>query len=429
VAFVLPAGAPDKVRMVDLGEAEPIDLMIATYRNHLIEAARPGRSPGASTRAGADLGSALRAVLFDPVANVLDAACNHWLLAPDDALSQLPFEVLPRDTGGYLTDTVQITCLSAGRDVLRFDTATQVVPTAALVVADPDFDLAGVGSALASPSPRSSRHSRDLKRGGLQFVDRLSGTAVEGARIAALLGVTPWLAETVLETPLKAAHSPCILHLATHGGFLPDQPFDANDQAHGPELGRENPMLRSFLVLAGFNTWFQGGDVPAEAEDGMLTAEDVSGMNLMATELVVLSACETGRGAIQTGEGVMGLRRAFVLAGAQTLVMSLWSVSDMATAVLMERFYTNLIQGQGRSAALRHAQDALRRMTVAELRKDWLSPEMIERLAAGDPARKQALEEMASRPDADCPFNLPFFWGAFICQGVPTPLRSTSLHR
>ena len=83
-------------------------------------------------------------------------------------------------------------------------------------------------------------------------------------------------------------------------------------------------MLRSFLVLAGVNTWLQGGALPAEAEDGMLTAEDVSGMHLLGTELVVLSACDTGRGAVQTGEGVLGLRRAFVLAGAQTLVMSLW---------------------------------------------------------------------------------------------------------
>jgi CHAT domain-containing protein len=194
----------------------------------------------------------------------------------------------------------------------------------------------------------------------------------------------------------------------------------------GAPLGKAGGPFE-FLVLTGVNTWMQGGVLPAEAEDGMLTAEDVSGMNLLATELVVLSACDTGRGEVQTGEGVMGLRRAFVLAGAQTLVMSLWSVPDIATAILMEQFYRNLLQGRGRAEALHRAQDALRRMTVSELRKDWLSPAMIIRLAAGDPDVEFDLEELAAQPDDHRPFSKPRYWGGFICQGVPGPLRSTSM--
>src|SRR5207237_6713968 len=99
---------------------------------------------------------------------------------------------------------------------------------------------------------------------------------------------------------------------------------------------------------AGANTWLGGGTPREEAEDGLLTAEDVSGLDLLATELVVLSACETGLGEVRTGEGVFGLQCAFTLAGARTLVTSLWSVPDEPTRELMEGFYRRLLGGQGR---------------------------------------------------------------------------------
>jgi CHAT domain-containing protein len=139
--------------------------------------------------------------------------------------------------------------------------------------------------------------------------------------------------------------------------------------------------LRAGLALAGVNTWVREGTLPEEAEDGILTAEDVSGLNLLATELVVLSACETGLGEVKTGEGVFGLQRAFTLAGAKTLVMSLWSVDDEATRELMEDFYRRILNGEGRAAALHNAQQALRQ----------------------------------THPH-------PYYWGAFICQGNPDPL-------
>src|SRR5262249_10760585 len=126
----------------------------------------------------------------------------------------------------------------------------------------------------------------------------------------------------------------------------------------------ENPLLRSGLLLAGFNTWRSGGEPPAEAEDGMLTAEDVTGMDLLDTELVGLSACETGLGQVHVGEGVFGLRRAFAVAGARTLVMSLWKVPDEQTQELMVDFYQRILgigcDPQPRAEALRLAQQALR---------------------------------------------------------------------
>jgi CHAT domain-containing protein len=191
----------------------------------------------------------------------------------------------------------------------------------------------------------------------------------------------------------------------------------------------ENPLLRSGVILAGFKTWLKGGSLPAEAEDGLLTAEDVSGLDLLAMELVVLSACETGLGEVRTGEGVFGLRRAFVLAGAKTLVMSLWKAPDLATAILMERFYDNLLnrrdsrgQAFGRSEALREAQFHTRGVTIGQIRDRWLNAEMIERLSAGNPKVRRELQELAQEPDDYRPFTHPLYWGAFICQGDPNPL-------
>jgi CHAT domain-containing protein len=112
----------------------------------------------------------------------------------------------------------------------------------------------------------------------------------------------------------------------------------------------ENPLLRSGLALAGANLR-HGGD-----DDGVLTALEASGLNLWGTRLVVLSACDTGVGEVRTGEGVYGLRRAFVLAGTESLVMSMWPVSDYVTREMMTTYYKGLKEGRGRGEALRQVQ-------------------------------------------------------------------------
>lgn len=423
LAFVLPAGRPDAVQMFDLGESERIDQLVAEFlessgggarslapgrkeasqQNGLASSAapavtardalrrRPTRAPSTNT------GATLRAALLDPVEAAL-GGCRRLLLAPDGDIARLPFEVLPTDDGRCLIDDYLISYLGVGRDVLRFGRGVTERPGDPVVAADPDFDLAGprrAASAETGTAQAQRRQSRDLRRTSLSF-DPLRGTRIEGERIAASLGVQPLLEDDVLKASLKALRSPRILHLATHGFFLPHQSPDLLERSPlVSELGAtagiedrlsgrlENPFLRSGLALAGANAWLQRRALPPEAEDGLLTAEDVTGLDLLDTELVVLSACETGLGDVHIGEGVFGLRRAFALAGAKTVVMSLWKVPDEQTAELMEDFYRLLQAGTPRAEALRNAQ----------------------------------LTMKAQYPD-------PFYWGAFICQGDPNHLCS-----
>jgi CHAT domain-containing protein/tetratricopeptide (TPR) repeat protein len=391
LAFVLAAREPDGVRLIDLGEAEPIDRLIAEFRSGIT-------SDAADPAAREDAGGRLRAAVFDRLAPALGKR-RRLVLAPEGDLTRLPFEVLPAAGGHLLMETYQISYVGCGRDVLRFGTESTGQGAEPLVVADPDFDL-GRPTDCQPQAARSGepvgRRSHDLDRSMYHFAP-LPGTREEGERVAALLRVQPWLGAAALEGRLKQeCRSPRILHLATHGFFLQDQPRDPNrggrelSGSAGPGSAAgllpgalpENPLLRSGLALAGAQTSLDGGQPPPEAEDGLLTAEDVSGLDLLGTDLVVLSACETGLGEVHTGEGVFGLQRAFVLAGARTLVMSLWNVPDDATQVLMVNFYERLLRGESRAAALRAAQDDLRRQY----------------------------------PD-------PFYWGAFVCLGDPGPLR------
>ncbi|HNC44396.1 MAG TPA: CHAT domain-containing protein, partial [Acidobacteriota bacterium] len=158
----------------------------------------------------------------------------------------------------------------------------------------------------------------------------------------------------------EAAQAGDVLHIATHGYFLEDVPkapstsepriLDFQDTGNLPPPRVENPLLRSWLFFAGAN---RGGDAE---NDGIMTALEAAQLDLWGTKLVVLSACETGVGEAKNGDGIYGLRRALVLAGSESQVMSLWNVSDRATRELMVEYYTRLKNGEGRSEALRKVQ-------------------------------------------------------------------------
>ncbi|RKH47070.1 CHAT domain-containing protein, partial [Corallococcus llansteffanensis] len=154
--------------------------------------------------------------------------------------------------------------------------------------------------------------------------------------------------------------------------FLEDAPPppDSRAVASFGSLGEDalasspaDPLLRSGLVLAGASAPVPSGDsaMAVAPDNALVTALELAGLDLWGTQLVVLSACDTGRGDVKLGQGVYGLRRAFLVAGAETVVMSLWKVNDETTSTLMEAYYRQLLAGQGRTAALREAMRELRR--------------------------------------------------------------------
>jgi tetratricopeptide (TPR) repeat protein/CHAT domain-containing protein len=402
LAFLLPAGAPDDVRMIDLGDANRINGAIDRFRANLIAAGRDltwSSDWGSQANSAADLtaGRAARQAVFDPL-GLAPRVHARLVVAPDGDLTRLPFGVLPNDDGTLIGDDYLVSYVTSGRDVLRFGAEPAGRRAPAIVVADPDFDYGGGTARPESSGAHSSgRRSRDIGR--LAFpIRRLPGTRKEGIEVAALLRITPWLDAKALEGRIKSeCRSPSILHLATHGFFLEDQHdekrrwlrtlgFRVGDlsDVEAKVFGSvgENPMLRSGLILAGVNHWHATKQPLPEAEDGLLLAEDVAGLELVDTELVVLSACDTGLGEVRTGDGVYGLQRAFVAAGAKALIMSLWKVPDEPTRELMAHFYQCLlVNRQGKAEALHNAQIAMK-----------------------------------------AKYSCPSYWGAFVCLGDPGPL-------
>ncbi|MBR4390360.1 MAG: CHAT domain-containing protein [Prevotella sp.] len=178
------------------------------------------------------------------------------------------------------------------------------------------------------------------------------------------------------EASIKAlsAHAPRILHIATHGFYFTENQakskkklrFLGQDIRQGLANLEDKALTRSGLLLAGANATMKGKAVPLGEEDGILTAQEISHLDLRGLDLVVLSACKTGTGDVNQGEGVFGLQRGFKKAGAQTLVMSLWEVNDEATQILMTDFYNNLMQGQPKRDAFHNAQLTLREHTDNE---------------------------------------------------------------
>ncbi|MFF0018070.1 CHAT domain-containing protein [Streptomyces sp. NPDC005374] len=382
-AFVLTPGRDDDVRLIDLGKADSIDTNIILLRRYV---SRGGRArdidldkTAADDAAGATGKAAveLRKTLIDPL-QINDR--TRLFLAPDAQLYTLPLEILPLDDARLVIDDHEITYLTTGRDLVPARPTAPEPASPPVVVADPDYDLAL--NTTTDPAPPGGEPD-GRRAAGLRFA-RLPGTRDEGQHVADLLGVQAWLGTDAVEGPLKQQRSPVILHIASHGYFLDDdQPKESSTrQADRRAFSAfPAPLLNSGLALAGANTWLRRGHLPQEAEDGLLTAADLATMDLSGTELVVLSACDTGRGLVAVGQGVYGLRRSVGIAGARTLVMSMWQVPDRETQELMEDFYGRLKRGEPRGSAFRAAQLAMR----------------------------------ARKPN-------PYYWGAFICQGDPGPM-------
>ena len=352
-------GAP---RWIDLGEADAID----RAADRFLEALADPDSADVDK-----LGRALYDRAMRPVVAQLGASkTTKLLVAPDGLLNLVPLGAMVDENGKHLVRRFTFTYLTSGRDLLRIGAGARP-KSSPLIVADPTFDAGGdkeeatdAGTRAAAALATRGRRSRDFR--SMKWA-RLPGTAEEADALARLVSDARVLrGSKATEAALKKASGPRLLHIATHGFFLPAEPPPKAEiaalTAAGPppavfatqtaadSSGPENPLLRSGLALAGANTLSSG------AEDGVLTALEAAGLDLWGTQLVVLSACETGVGKVTEGDGVHGLRRALVIAGAETLVMSLWQVDDRATRELMTGYYERLGQGEGRSEALRQVQ-------------------------------------------------------------------------
>ncbi|WP_224370983.1 CHAT domain-containing tetratricopeptide repeat protein [Hyalangium versicolor] len=319
---------------------------------------------------------ALHALAFQPLVPRLGKV-QRLFLSPDGQLSLVPFAAL-HDGRSFLVDAWNITYLTSGKELLprseNLDPSHSVI-----VLADPDFgSLAAAPLPISQSTPASTRRSASLERFfstlRADFADRpvppLPGTRKEAESIRRLLPQARLLLGSAAskEALMKLA-TPGILHIATHGFFLEDAAAPAATRAvvqpgglaeSSPLQLPPDPLLRSGLVLAGAHATATGPG-PQRREDSLVTALELAGLDLWGTQLVVLSACDTGRGNVKPGQGVYGLRRALVVAGTETLVTSLWKVNDEATQELMEGYYRHMVAGLGRTSALREAMKELRR--------------------------------------------------------------------
>ncbi len=231
---------------------------------------------------------------------------------------------------------------------------------------------------IVSRSSLSSRSESDTRGESWPFlmwtereVERIQTSLVsKGYIVDTLIGINA--NEETIKSKCTGVVSPRILHIATHGFFFPDPQIKTQGIGLGESdpvfKSSDNPMIRSGLILAGGNyAWKNGKQVSSDEEDGILTAYEISQMNLSNTELVVLSACETGLGDIQGNEGVYGLQRAFKIAGAKYLIMSLWQVPDRETMEFMTAFYKNWLEGK------LTIPDAFRK-TQREMRDRFINP-------------------------------------------------------
>lgn len=361
LGFVLQPGG--KITLADLGEANALEAAIQSQLKQLDRIGFDSELQMAAARE-------LQQILWQPLSSAAGRA-DTVVFSPDGLLNLVPFAAMLDEQGHFFIEDHNVIYVTSGRELVKENTAK---PDGRLfLAANPAFDL------NARPVESIAETSSATRSAGfnLQF-GALPGTQEEADYIPGMLRGKQRVVtgQEATEAAVLGAGHPQVLHLATHGFFLSDQPLgeagtrgamalqeSGSMKAAIPQLppGYENPLVRSGLALAGAN---HAGQVQS-GSDGLLTALEVSGMNLHGTDLVTLSACETGRGDIKSGEGVFGLRRAFSLSGAKHLVMSLWPVSDEVTAQQMRTLYREYGIGKRPSEALRTAQ----LNTLAEYRK------------------------------------------------------------
>ncbi|KAA3614255.1 MAG: CHAT domain-containing protein [Planctomycetota bacterium] len=373
-AWVLRKSQPPK--LLHLGTAESIRPLVKDFLNHSV--ARGGKA----LESGAPpVGEELTARLWKPLLPLMEDA-STVLISPDSFLCELPFGILPLESGRFLLEERSFIYLSDATRLLAGDAPTSDRQGPVLAVGDINYFRA---DALENKTGEEAFESRNRSRIGDSW------TPLEATReeIQALTGLHRYVLEwkapferiegsaATEERVRKAVAGKRYVHIATHGYFEPDHlPSLVRDaealQGAGQFVKQQLnavgllPGMLSGLVLAGVN-----GELDSSREDGYLSAEEIQLLDLSACDLAVLSACETALGSERSGEGLMSLRRAFEVAGAKTVISSLWKVDDRATATLMKWFYENYwVKGLDKYQALREAKLRMLRQNRADFEGD-----------------------------------------------------------
>ena len=297
---------------------------------------------------------------WEPIKKYLPGAKKIYFSA-DGVYQQINlYTLLNPLTRKYLIDELSISLLTNTRDLL--EPVTENKTHHAAIFSFPDFG----GLPVSADSP--------VSRTGFPVLDELPGTKEETDSVKTILTAARWTIEEKLrkaatEDAIKKIKRPEVLHIATHGFFLKDIK-DTLGTVYGiqADIARQHPLLRSGVILAGAAAVASNPNNFSDQDDGILTAYEAAGLDLTGTGLVVLSACETGLGELLNGQGVYGLQRAFLQAGAASVIMSLWKVNDESTKELMISFYREWLQHPDDSK-----QDALR-MAQLRLREQYAHP-------------------------------------------------------
>lgn len=355
----LPAAADggdpaSSLRWVPLGAAEAIDREIDALLDD-------STAPLAALKFAGRL-KTLYTRIWEPIARVLPPNVENVYLSPDGQLCFLPFAGLLDPTGGFLADRHLVMYVSTVRDLFRRDAADRIQTDQLSIFAAPTY-----GQRLTAATPAQAVRFRDTDARSLarlQLADlpgaRREADVIAGLATARQLRPVVYTGAEANKANVRLIAHPRIVHFATHGFLLPPAVREA----------ASNPMDRSGLALAGaqisLTALADGKALPGPEVDGLLTARQVAQLDWRGTWLVTLSACDTGRGEARDGESVLGLRRGFLAAGVENLLLSLWRISDDDTVDFMRDFYTRALESSDAATALALTQ----RESLGRLRRE-----------------------------------------------------------
>jgi CHAT domain-containing protein/lipopolysaccharide biosynthesis regulator YciM len=355
LAFVFTNLAEPRVTLVDLGNADEIDNLVKKYGKEILTSTAFKQAPNENKLKA--LGVEMYTKIISPLESHI-TGFKELVVSPDGLLSLIPFDVMLTPSGEFLIDKYRIRTLSSARDIIR-NPRSGVAKTPIVIFADPDYDANIQKVNPATPMPYS------LVSGlGRQKFARLPDTAQEAECIVKKVATQSehpyrlFQKTSASEINLFSMESPSILHIATHGFYLKKPTFatDVDDKTGkmsvpSVENNVDNPLLRSGIVLAGANH-----SLSIESDAGIITARKMMSLDLKDTNLVVLSACNTGVGDVEAGDGLVGLKRSILLAGSRSIITSMWNVASKQTVDLMDAFYLRYLGGSTKGDALREAK-------------------------------------------------------------------------